>query len=427
MGHGDTADSEKYPFGRFLGYEIWKRDPTSPWIKSLWVALTLTGLLYMIFSVNIVSYFSGITDTWDRHHELPANNHPVFSLLALVSATLGLSIFRAHIIVCVSFGVYGLLILTDILSGNAQDSCKKQIKSKTHPWPESWTTENIICYNEMFCEPTRWGRLLRRPGNTLSNVTYLLSSLCIFDSSLRSAYWMSDLIFAVMLLVLAVFSTLWHASNAPWSQYVDIWSMDCCILYLIVRYGCLASQTVLTTLLGTESRISQQLSTSVCVLIYSTIVVGLGKSHSDKYQKRWLHGNCPFSGRARLLGRSNFRGRGQEDVHVVTVCTFAALPVIFTGIPTIIQVLVIGSAGSTVAAMWAFRTLVLGWSYRLFDRWLLDGCVPMNYFTSGRQPSWFCTFCAAIVSPTAVLHFFTGLTLLTGYMHCRSVEEFVSM
>jgi hypothetical protein len=420
-----TTGTDKYPNGQFLGFEIWHRDPSSYFNKLLWIVLTLSGLLYMVYSVHIVTSLMGLKGDWDDHHGLVTTNHIfLFSFLDLVAVTLELSRSNVLGIFGISFGVYGLLIVADILVGGNENinlSC-----SKTYPWPSSWKVENTICYNEMFCEPTRWGRFLRRPGNTLSNVTYLLSSLSVLMASPKSVFWMSDILFGLMLLILSVFSTLWHASNAPWSQYVDIWSMDCCILYLIVRYGCLGGQRVLVTVIGLDPIISQRLAGLVCLLIFGLVVLWLGILHWKRYQRRWLHGGCPFSARARLLGRGNVRGEGQEDCHISTVCLFASLPVLYTGIPTIIQVYLIGSVGSTTAAIWVFRTLVFGWTYRLCERWLLDGCNLMNFFTDHGQTSRIHILGASVVSPTAVLHFSTGLTLLTGYMHCRSVETFVS-
>jgi hypothetical protein len=416
---------EKFPNGSFLGYEIWKNDPTTPWIKTLWVVLTVIGLVYMIYSVSIIVNVVGMNDRWDYEHGLLAINHQHFlmALPELVAVTLDLSIAKVNAIFVISFGLYGMILLSDILLKECPDSIAKSPSQTHYPWPASWKTENTICYHEMFCEPTRWGSLLRRPGNSLSNVTYLLSSLCVFASSMKSIFRVSDVLFATMLLSLTVFSTLWHASNAPWSQYVDIWSMDCCILYLIVRYGCLGGQNLLTTFFGLESKSSQLIASTACFLLYAAIVASLAKHYWKQYRQRWLHGGCPFSGRARLLGRSNVDGKGQEDVHVLNVCAFAALPVFYTGIPTLIQVFWIGSVGSTTAASWVFRTLVLGWTYRLFDRWLLDGCILMNMCTV--LPCCVSAIGTALVSPTAVLHFVTGLTLLTGYMHCRTVEDFV--
>jgi hypothetical protein len=419
-----TARIGCYPYGQFLGFEIWQRDPCSYLKKWLWIVLTVTGLFYMVYSVHIVKWLMGLKDDWDSQHRLaPTRHYFLFSFPDLVELTLELSRHTVLGIFGISFGVYGLLIVADNVLGESENF--SLASSKTYPWPSSWKTENIICYNEMFCEPTRLGRLLRRPGNTLSNVTYLLSSLFVLTSALKSVFWMSDSLFGVMLLLLSVFSTLWHASNAPWTQYVDIWSMDCCILYLIVRYGCLGGQCVLVTVMGIDPSISQRLAGAVCFLIFGFVVILLGNMHWKRYQIRWLHGGCPFSARARLLGRDNIREEGQEDCHISTVCLFASLPVLYTGIPTIIQVCVIGSMGSTTAAMWVFRTLVVGWTYRLCERWALDGCPLMNFFKNHVETNWMFILGVSIVSPTAVLHFFTGLTLLTGYMHCRSVEAFV--
>ena len=105
-----------------------------------------------------------------------------------------------------------------------------------------WRTENTQCYDEMFCEPTR-ASLVRRPGNTYSNVFYLFGALAVLLSTLSAdcvarrsnAFRVADAMFGAMMLILALLSVTWHASNAPKSQYVDLWAMNSCIVYLIVR------------------------------------------------------------------------------------------------------------------------------------------------------------------------------------------------
>ena len=70
----------------------------------------------------------------------------------------------------------------------------------------------------------------------------------------------------------------------------------------------------------------------------------------------------------------------------------------------------------------------------MFERFVLDGYAPMNLVlrlqqrqraasSSGSVGSFLLTFAAATVSPTALLHWFTGVTLFVGYMHVRSMDE----
>lgn len=73
--------------------------------------------------------------------------------------------------------------------------------------------------------------MVRRPGNTYSNFVYFFHSLLVLISVYRDLergetsdpFWVSDLLFGVMLLILSMLSVLWHASNAPKSQYIDLW------------------------------------------------------------------------------------------------------------------------------------------------------------------------------------------------------------
>lgn len=66
-------------------------------------------------------------------------------------------------------------------------------------------------------------------GNTLSNFFYLFLALVVLlstvmhgvssdDVTIISGFIVSDFIFGVMLLILAVSSTIWHGCNAMWSH-----------------------------------------------------------------------------------------------------------------------------------------------------------------------------------------------------------------
>jgi hypothetical protein len=106
-------------------------------------------------------------------------------------------------------------------------------------------------------------------------------------------------VFGIMLLILAALSVIWHSSNAPDSQYVDLWSMDSCIAYLIVR---IASTGVLSAAL--HAHVARGFATEVvslgCAALFGCVVVANGLYWRRNHRERWLHGGCPFSGRARL-------------------------------------------------------------------------------------------------------------------------------
>ena len=89
------------------------------------------------------------------------------------------------------------------------------------------------------------------------------------------------------------------------------------------------------------------------------------------------------------------------------------------------QVCGIGSIGSGVAAGMVTCSLTVGWSIRMFERFCLDGWLPMQWAVgnaTGILPLWR-VLLAAFVSPTAVLHFSTGVTLLFGYAWMRAIED----
>ena len=74
----------------------------------------------------------------------------------------------------------------------------------------------------------------------------------------------------------------------------------------------------------------------------------------------------------------------------------------------------LGAVGDTDYACIALVTLLIGWEVRIFERFVLDGW----YFQKGL---W-----SHVLSPTGFLHFFTGFTLLYGYLNARTVEYQVS-
>ena len=116
---------------------------------------------------------------------------------------------------------------------------------------------------------------------------------------------------------------------------------------------------------------------------------------------------------------------------------FAGLPVLFAALPVLVQTCAARSVGSVVAQTTMLASLSVGWGYRAFERFFLDGCAPMNAVArrmrraaaadGGARASPLrgaaLTTLAALVSPTAVLHGCTGVTLVVGYMHARTVED----
>lgn len=404
-----VSPSSLPPFGKSLFPLIWRLDPNPNAIKSLLVVSTTVALCALLFLPSLFVIFTDMNGDWDDRHK-------VDSIMSLMESTLGLSPAQTMFAFAITVFLFGGLMIADMIIGNDKNI-----------YPSSWETNNTTCYSEMFSEPTRLDRLVRRPGNTLSNATYLFGSLCILLSTPKdNAFYVADFMFGVMLFILAISSTIWHGCNSPASQYPDLWSMDCCILYMIIRWACFGGMCFF---LSYNKVFIRKLAGWICAVGFMLAIYKVGRLQQRFFQKRWLHGSCPFSVRSRLVGKSDLFGQGHADIRVSTVCAYAALPVYFSVIPSAVQVLFVGSLGSSVAANLAFRTLVVGWTYRLVDRWTLDGCLVLNWITEQRPKTWLGSTCrtigAAIFSPTAVLHAMTGITLLTGYMYARSVDSIV--
>jgi len=125
---------------------------------------------------------------------------------------------------------------------------------------------------------------------------------------------------------------------------------------------------------------------------------------------------------------------------IQTTCMFFGMPVLFMILPTIVQAFIVGSVGSIVLGTVAAASLVLGWGLRMFERFVLDGWTPMNLACeiqsrANCKATWITvqfrqsggTVLAALVSPTAALHWFTGVTLLVGYMNVRSLDATLNL
>lgn len=368
------------PYGQFCFPLIWEQDKScSNVVKSIMVILTILSLVLLW---NIPNY---IDSDWDKNHEMVKSDG-----LLLLKKTLGMSSSQISIILGAT-AVLGLLfmlidwILVDV-----------------DVWPKQrWDMDNTLCYDEMFTEPLRRGRVIRRPGNALSNLSYFMTSLFILSTSAKP---ICDALFGIIVMVLFISSFLWHATHAPWVHYVDLWSMDLSIAYLILRSVC-------QFLCGSSSYFD-----FICTLLYGSLAVHLGR-HYYIFGTRdeGLHGSCPISVRARLSGKSNVLGKGHIDLLVKDACLFCSLPVLYCVIPYLL--LTPYYEFSLTAAKWTCRTLIIGWSYRCFERWTLDGCLIMNW---AKDRS---VLASAILSPTSVLHFLTGFTMLFGFMILYSLDE----
>ena len=434
--------SELPPLGSSMLFAVWKLDPSSTGRKSLSLGLTLICLIGLWFATDIISWLfpTSVDASWDERQGIissldsPSKISSGSGLDVVTTLTLlpllmekGLEISEEAVRYC--FLITALIFVGMIVADAALGMIGNDSRC---PWPKSWSP-NPKLYDEQFLEPARIQRLLKRPGSVLSNAPFLLGSLCVLAAvatSLTSTnyknnhiLWLADLQFGLMLFALAASSCLWHGSNAPWTRYPDHLSMDCSILYLIVRSICLGVLAVLVNHCGVPPGVAKGLAGTACAGIYGRLVYSSYKQNLLKYQHRYLHGpTCPFSVRARLSGTSNMFGMGQKDFRISHVAFFAALPFLYTLIPILIQIFLLKTRGSVLAGNLCAQTLIVGWTYRLSERFALDGNVIMNYILR-QQPSRLRTIGAAVFAPTASLHFFCGITLVAGYIQARSLES----
>jgi hypothetical protein len=212
-----------------------------------------------------------------------------------------------------------------------------------------------------------------------------------------SVFWCWS-VFGVMLLALAVLSVVWHSSNAPNAQYIDLWSMDSCIAYLIVRIT--STGAVSTLQAASVSRhTAEDVGAWCCAILYLSLVCTNALYWRANHRARWLHGACPFSGRARLQAQIDgkmssyykssgyLHDSGGAEMHTVGAALYAGMPIIYVALPTLIQIAAIGSLGSLMASTVAATSLTLGWSLRMLERFCMDGS-PVRPFSVGstREP-----------------------------------------
>ena len=432
----DEATLRAYPNGKSVFAALSAADPRPKSQQAMLCIIAGGGLLALPFLPAIAVLRDAVDASWDIEHGVKspggASLEDVMSQLILKS--IGITKAEAAIAAQLTAAVYFALLLADVLS-----EFVPAIR-----WPASWRCDNKQCYEEMFCEPTR-DSLVRRPGNTYSNSLYLYGALIIPSSAWRArdgdmwdAFWLADVMFGVMLFFLALLSTIWHASNAPKSQYIDLWAMDTCIAFLIVRITCAGGLTLLVTFAGMPAATASLIMGVACALLFGLIsFLNASKQLADSH-KGFLDGGCPFSARSMLLGKSSLGGAS-----IVQLAVFGGMPLIFMALPTLVMGCIVHSVGSLLALSLMLAGLTIGWGYRLFERFVLDGALPMNVVQTlqrctGTDPAGWrrgsggivkrvlsavLTLAAAVTSPTAILHAFTGVTLVAGYLHARSLDQ----
>ena len=352
------------PYGQSILLEIFKHDPRSSTIKILELSFSTVLLLFF----PIVPYV--LSPLFTQKY-----NDDAFQII-------GLSQEQATRIMFGVLSFFLFLFITDVCGSG-------MIK-----WPNWMNTKNGRCYLEMFSEPKRCGQWIGHLGNTMSNFIYLFDAICVLSACINGGnhpFLLSDSIFGLQLLSLSFWSFIWHSSNAPQSHYFDLWVMENCIVYLQIRYICLVLP----------------FGGWINVILYLLFIIRNGYRQWDSLKKGNLDNGCPFSGRHRMYVKEELTVRG--------VCAFMLLPIGYCVAPMIV-LLYLGSFGHFSASMVTFSSLCIGWGLRMFERFCLDGWIPINY--CGHN-----VLMAAVLSPTAIFHVLTGITLIAGYIHVRSLDN----
>ena len=412
-------DDSGLAFGESLFLEIMKRDPASHSTK--WIFLvTTTALLLTMPSLDVILQYI-INDA----QQLQVDE----GLLAVSARVLHLS--EEQLMTHLYDSLMGFVVLSLL-----------HIIGVT--WPRKWYDKKInkyatICYDEMFAEPlscyeTSTGErpvLIARWGNTISNAFYVASGICVTHSVYISQdinlYYLADGLFGINLLLLAVFSTVWHAANYNKEHYLDLWAMDHAILYLIFRY----------IAMGMNWAFAYHHPNTVALGLFIFYVVSFGAAFTTYWKEvRCDYGvgkfdKCfPPAGRRRL---TKLDENGVPDMLISGTCFFSGLPIIYMCLPALIMML-LGKIGSPIALNIACLSLTIGWSYRMTERFCMDGLTPLTWINQQLRPSKtgqtpspvnaaLLRLMAAILSPTAALHWSTGITLFTGFVHVRSLDH----
>jgi len=402
----------KLPYGKSIFPEIAGRS-TMAWPAQ--VAFLLLSLVIGVIIVPVLPILVGavfhLHNGWDEERGITLGNLP-----KLLRESLQLSSSEILWISEVSLSAYVILFIVD----------------RWFEFPESPYSP---CYEDMFSEPSRGGIthvkgatsrkksvLVSRPGNTYTNIFYLFGGLCITISSLRSAYNVPDFLFGITLLFLTIMSTIWHSRHIVWVQYLDLWSMEACIAYLIIRFVCMGVFIPINSLQVLNEGYCIFFTSLLCAATYIYFMIVTGFSMWRQYKKGTLDIICTFSGRRQLISKEK---NVRRNITIVKdVCPYYMVPFMYLIIPALVQVLV-GSVGSLLAGLIASTSLAAGWSLRSFERFCLDGWVPMIFVKSriGKTDRGHWTLAAGLVSPTAIFHICTGVTLLFAYMQTRSVEQ----
>ena len=362
---------------------IWKIDPASSTWKTIQLIITSFILILFPFLPTIlINYAFTNGDQLQKYAYIDMYNLPVI---------LNLDDFQFYVTATIiTFMFFSFLIVIDI--------------TQITQWPESWNCKNIQCYYEMFAEPKRPNQFIGHLGNTLSNFGYFYTGIIVFISCKEyetysfTNFLGADLLFGVQLILLAIFSVIWHASNAPISHYFDLWVMENCIVYLQIRYVGWGIGRFLM-------RYNMDIGGAITLILYLLFIYKNFTRQWNNLERGYLDGECPFSSRKRYK---------KKNIQIHHVCKFAMVPIGFF-IPPMIILALNHTLGHIVSLNIALSSLLIGWSIRMFERWVMDGWWIMHDYNHG-------IIVKALLSPTAIFHVLTGITLLSGYIHARSLD-----
>ena len=423
---------------------IWAFDTRPTWWRLGWVAATCIALPSLPFAPAALACWLGegaassFPDTWAVAWALTPQG---------LAASLGVDPAAAEFAALMTGAAYAVLLIADwVVKPSPADAARD-----AGVWPR-WLAgpRHAHTYDSAFFEPARRGRLLRRLGNTLSNATYTFAGLLVLSTATggpASPFAAADALFGVFLLLLGAFSVAWHASNAMKTHYPDLWAMEGCIVYLILRFAATAALPALRSLHAPVALLERPLAAvggpagALLLLAYVALLVSNGRFRLSHVRHRrrggWLDEACKFSARYRLRFHSDpSRASANEDgrgaMTVAATCGYAALPVFYLLLPLTVCAAAVGGIGDVAAATATCATLAFGWGYRMTERWALDWhplyralVTPANFravpVDATRLPAWR-VLLAALLSPTAALHTWTGFTLAAGFAWARSVE-----
>lgn len=213
------------------------------------------------------------------------------------------------------------------------------------------------------------------------------------------------------------------------------------IIYLTFRMIALGVYVILCK--WTESHIiASFISSALCFAMFIGHIYDNACRWYGRHASRFWEHMCPFAVRNRLpnspyilrIASDGTRSELLKPIGLLEIYLYALLPVSSNVLNWILIRTTFHTVGSSCLVRILNRSLVFGWTYRLFERWGLDGCRHVLFcerkmFEAKENGDnllvAFWTLIAAVLSPTASLHFWTGLTLIAAFCHSRSTELFI--